>query len=120
LQKAAQEKAEATAQRVDDAIRLLLKERKPINFKVVAETARVSTAWLYAHEEIKQRIIHLRASQSPKASLALPLREQASNASKDAVIAALRKKAKEQEEEIHQLKRQLEVAYGHLYQQGKG
>jgi hypothetical protein len=108
-------KAEQTKRRAEDAIALLLKEQRPINFKTVAQTAHISTAWLYAHEDIKLRIIHLRAQHPPKAQVKIPVREQASNASKDAMIAALQKRVKEQAEEIKELKKQLEVAYGHLY-----
>jgi hypothetical protein len=61
LQRSAHQKAEMTQQRAENAIALLLKTQRPINFKTVAETARISTAWLYANEEIKTRIIHLRA-----------------------------------------------------------
>ena len=80
----------------------------------MAETAQISTAWLYANEDIKQRIIHLRSQQTPKAPVALLVGEQASNTSKDTMIAALQKRVKEQAAEIRELKRQLEVAYGQL------
>ncbi len=113
----AQEKAVETARRAEDAIACLLKEQRPVNFKAVAETAGISTAWLYANPDIKMRIIHLRAQQAPKIQMKVPLREQASDASKDAMIAALRKRAKEQEVEIRELRQQLEVACGRLYQQ---
>jgi hypothetical protein len=46
----------------------------------------------------------------------IPTREQASNASKDAMIAALQKRIREQAEKIKELEKQLEVAYGSLYQ----
>src|SRR5438128_4893899 len=111
----AKRKAEQTKQRAEEAIALLLKEQRPINFKTVAQTAHISTAWLYANEDIKMRIIHLRLQQVPKAQIKIPPKEQASNASKDAMIAALRKRVKEQEEEIRELKKQLEVAYRSLY-----
>ena len=110
-------KAERTKQRAEDAIALLLKEQRPVNFKAVAQTAHISTAWLYANEDIKMRIIHLRAQQVPKAQVKIPPKEQASNASKDAMIAALRKRVKEQEAQIRELKQQVEVAYGLLAQQ---
>ncbi len=112
--RSAQQKAELTRHRAEEAITLLLKERRPITFKAVAETARISTAWLYANEDIKQRILHLRTQQTPEAPITLPLREQASNASKETMIAALQKRVKEQAAEIRELKRQLEVAYGQL------
>lgn len=114
LRRSAQTKAEITKHRAEEAIALLLKERRPITFKAVAETAQISTAWLYANEDIKQRIIHLRSQQAPKAHIAIPVREQASNASKDTMIAALQRRIKEQAAEIRELKQQLEAAYGQL------
>ncbi|GLV61171.1 hypothetical protein KDH_79870 [Dictyobacter sp. S3.2.2.5] len=114
----AQKKAAATEQRAEAAIALLLKEQRPINFKTVAETAGISTAWLYEHEAIKERIIHLRAQQTPKARIKIPPREQASAASKDAMIVALRQRIQKLEKENRDLKRQVEVANGLLYQQG--
>lgn len=113
----AQKKAEMTKRRAEEAITELIKAQRPINFKTVAETAQISTAWLYAHQDIKMQIIHLRAQQMPKAQVKIPPREQASNASKDAMIAALQKRVREQAEQIKELKKQLEVAYGSLYYQ---
>ncbi|MGO8949750.1 MAG: DUF6262 family protein, partial [Ktedonobacterales bacterium] len=105
----------ATQQRAEAAIQLLLKEKRPINFKVVAETAHVSTAWLYGQQDIKQRILTLRVQQQPKPEIVVPPHERASDASKDALIAILRKRVKEQEEQIRELKQRVEVAYGQLY-----
>ncbi len=116
LRSSARIKAEQTRQRAEEAITLLLRERRPINFKSVAETAQISTAWLYAHEEIKMRIIHLRSKPAPSAQAKIPPREQASTASKDAMIAALQKRVREQADKIRELQQQLEVAYGSLYQ----
>src|SRR5260370_40509906 len=116
LRRAAQQKAEMTRLRAEEAIALLLKQQRAVNFKTVAETAQISTAWLYANEPIKMRILHLRSQQIPKAQVKIPPREQASNASKDAMIAALQQRVREQAEEIKELKKQLEVAYGSLYQ----
>jgi hypothetical protein len=53
----------------------------------------------------------------PKLQVKTAPEEQASNASKDAGIASLHKRIKEQTKEIQELKQQLEVAYGRLYQQ---
>ena len=114
LRRSAKTKAETTRRLAEEAIALLLKEHRPINFKTVAETADISTAWLYANEDIKQRILHLRTQQTPEAPITLPQREQASNASKGTMIAALQKRVKEQATEIRELKRQLEVVYGQL------
>ncbi len=115
LRTAAQRKAEATQQKAEAALALLLKEQHPITFNAVAEAAGISTAWLYGNEAIKQRIMHLRSQQVPVAQVKIPPREQASSASKDAMIAALQKRVREQAEEIKELRKQLEVAYQHLY-----
>jgi hypothetical protein len=85
----------------------------------VAQTAGISTAWLYEHEAIKARIIHLRAQPAPTAKGQIPPREQASSASKDTMIATLQKRVREQAAEIEQLKQQVEVAYGLLAVQRK-
>jgi len=111
----AQQKAVDTAHRAEVAIAHLLKEQRPVNFKTVAETAGISTAWLYGNENLKQRIIHLRTQQQP-VQVKIPPREQASSASKDAMIATLRQRVKKLEEENRDLKQRVEVANGLLYQ----
>ncbi len=116
----AQRKALVTEQRAEAALALLIQEQRPITFKAVAEAAGISTAWLYEHEAIKARIMHLRAQQVPKAPGRIPPQEQASSASKDTMIAALRQRIKKLEKENHHLKQQVEVAYGLLHQQAGG
>ncbi len=117
LRKSAQEKANATRCRVEEAIRQLLKEQRVINFRTVAEKARVSTAWLYEHEDIKMRIIHLRSQQTPHVQIKLPPREQASKASKDTLIRALQERVKKQADELRELRKQLEVTSAQLRKQ---
>ena len=112
LRMSAQQKSNDTRRRAEEALALLLRERRTINFNTVAQTADCSTAWLYANEDIKQRIVHLRSQQRPQAQIKIAPREQASSASKETMIAALQKRVKEQAEEIKALKKQLEVAYG--------
>ena len=112
----AQQKAVDTARRAEAAIAHLLKEQQPINFKTVAETAGISMAWLYGNEALKQRIMYLRVQQTPAMQVKIPPREQASSASKDAMIAALRQRIQKLEKENCELKQQVEVANGLLYQ----
>jgi hypothetical protein len=114
----AQQKTIDTARRAEAAIAHLLKEQRPVNFKTVAETAGISTAWLYGDEAMKQRIKHLREQQTPAVPVKIPRNMQASSASKDAMIAALRQRVKKLEEDNRDLRRQVEVANGLLYQQG--
>jgi uncharacterized protein YceH (UPF0502 family) len=120
LRSNAQRKAAVTEQRAEAALALLIQEQRPITFKAVAQTAGISTAWLYEHEAIKERIMHLRSQQLPSAQVKIPPREQASSASKDAMIAALRQRIQKLEKENHDLKQQVEVAYGLLHQQAGG
>jgi hypothetical protein len=87
---------------------------QPINFKTVAEAAGISPSWLYGNDDLRQRITHLRALQMPRVQVKIPAREQASSASKDAMIATLKIRVRDQAAEIAQLKRQVEVVYGLL------
>jgi hypothetical protein len=119
LRTTAHRKAEVTQRKAEAALALLLKEQRPITFHAVAESAGISTAWLYGNEAMKERIMHLRAEQLPRVPAKIPPKEQASAASKDAMIAALQKRVREQAAEIEQLKQQVEVAYGLLAAQRK-
>ena len=116
LRQTAQERSHAALHRTEAAITLLLKENRPVNFSTVAHRAQVSTAWLYKNEAIKRRILELRASRTPGAGTRPKV--QTSDASKDAMLAALQLRVKRQDDEIKQLRQQLEVAYGLLYRNG--
>ncbi len=110
LRQNAQKKRQEAIERTEQGIKQLLKEGKAVNFKTVAEVAGVSTAWLYKEPQIKERIEHLRAQQIQKK--APPLKQKATDASKDAMIAALKKRIKELEDKNRELSKQNEVAYG--------
>jgi hypothetical protein len=112
LRQRAQERAAATKHRAEEAIALLVRDQRPITFRAVAQTAGVSSAWLYQHEEIKARIAHLRAQQGPRAKVWVPPQERASESSKDNVIRMLTERLKRLETESRELRKQLEVVYG--------
>jgi hypothetical protein len=84
-----------------------------VNFRSVAVEASVSTAWLYQQEPIRERIEQLRERRPAPAS-ARKGQAKASDASKDSIIAALRKRVKEMGAENLELKKQLEIVYGEL------
>lgn len=113
----AQRKRQEALNRADEAILLLVKEKRPVNFKSVAETAGISIPFLYQTEALKQRIIHLRDQTTTPVQL--KLKERPSDASKDAVIETLRLRVKESEAENRSLKKQLEVVYGQLLHKGQ-
>ena len=75
--------------RTELAIQKMLKENITINFKTVAEKAKVSTAWLYREPEIADRIKKIRAMNNSKNNNKLVL-EKTSDTSKDALIATLK------------------------------
>ncbi|HET8631046.1 MAG TPA: DUF6262 family protein [Thermomicrobiales bacterium] len=118
LRASARAKAEATRRRAEEALRQLAREDKPVTFRAVAAAAPCSTAWLYGQADLKARILHLRAQQGPRTAPVIPPGERASEASKDTVIAALRKANKRLREENATLRQQLEVAYGALAARG--
>jgi hypothetical protein len=106
-------------QRANEAIRLLLQQKRPINFKTVAEAAGVSTPYLYQNQAIRERIIHLRGQTTLQTEIN-PKRGRASDASKDAVIETLRLRLKELEGDNRELRKQIEVAYGLVQQSQVG
>jgi hypothetical protein len=119
LRKSAQAKSQQALQRADEAIRLLLRQKRTINFKTVAEAAGVSTPYLYQNRAIRERIILLRGQTTPQTEIK-PKRGRASDASKDAVIETLRLRLKELEADNRELRKQIEVAYGLMQQMRTG
>jgi Family of unknown function (DUF6262) len=113
LHRSAQRRHQQAEQRADEGIGRLLQEGRPGNFNTVAQIAHVSTAWLYQHPEVRGRIEHLREQRVWRATPAPKVK--ASDASKDAMLAALRQRVKQLEADNRELKRQLEVVYGQLY-----
>lgn len=111
-----------TVQRAELGIRRLMLEERPVNFRTVAEIAGVSSAWLYRQAEIRKRIEHLRASRGQPDTVPSGQRTSRSavrgpsDTSKDAMLATLRQRLKQLEEENRGLMAQLEVVYGQLRQ----
>ena len=96
-------KRELTAKKANGAIDKLLKRREPINFRRVAEVSGVSAATLYKHPEVRKRIEFLR-QQTASLPTAADMKSNMSEESKDAVIAALKRKVKKLEDENMRLK----------------
>ncbi len=66
LRAASARKHEEAERKVDNAIRGLLRAGEPITFRRVATVARVSTGWLYAQPDVKDRITRLRGQLPDK------------------------------------------------------
>ena len=110
----ARRKSQKTAEKVDEAIQRLIKNKGKVNFNSVSEASGVSKAYLYTHPVIRERIDTLRKQQeglpSPK-----QVKREMTDASKDVVIAAKNKRIKELEEENRLLKQELQKLRGKLY-----
>lgn len=105
-----------TLNKVDEAIKRLIKAKESINFNSVASEAGVSKATLYNNPEIRQRIESIRQQQAQVPTPKQIKREMDEN-NKDAIIASLKRKIKKLEEENKELREQLKVAYGDIYNQ---
>lgn len=105
-----------TEQKVDEAIKRLIKAQKAINFNSVANESGVTKATLYNNQEIKKRIEGLRLQQSKVPTPAQVKREMDDN-NKDAIIASLKRKIKKLEDENKRLKEQVKISYADIYKQ---
>ena len=103
-----------TQEKVDKAIQRLIKAQKPINFNSVANESGVTKKTLYDHKNIRERIEILRYQQSQVPTPSQVKREMDDN-NKDAIIASLKRKIKRLEEENKELKEQLKINYGEIY-----
>lgn len=104
----------ATTQKVDEAIKRLVRANEYINFNTVANEARVAKATLYNHPELRKRIEALRQQQSQTPTPKHVKREM-NERNKDAVIDSLKRKIKKLEDDNKQLRNQLKVAYAEIY-----
>jgi Family of unknown function (DUF6262) len=117
----AQSKSQQTRQRVHQAIDQLLREQHTVNFNTVAKAASVTKSYLYAHQDVRERIEALRTQQGQERierHWAAQQQHQArTDKTKEVVLQARDRRIKALEAENRQLKEDLKVAYGKLYDQ---
>ena len=104
-----------TQERVDSAIRRLIKTQKSINFNSVSNESGITKTTLYNNKDIKERIETLRHQQSQVPTPSQVKREMNDN-NKDAIISSLKRKIKRLEEENKELKEQVKINYAELYE----
>ena len=117
----AQRKAAETQQRVHQVIDQLLQEQHTVNFNTVAKAAQVTKSYLYAHQDVRERIEALRTEQG-QARIERQWADRQQHQSKtertkDVLLAAKDRRIKALEAENRQLKEELKVARGKLYEQ---
>lgn len=111
LREAALQKREVTREKAENAIRELIKAKRPINYHSVSEVGQISLAWLYKDTEMRTRISQLRAQEIPKKSLE---KKRMSDPSKNALIEAQRERIKELESEVSELRKQVQTLLSRL------
>ena len=109
--KAARTRSEASTERALVAIRKLQAEEIEINFRSMAAHAKVSTAWLYGNQALRERILKLRQRPQKNSRETAPARRQLSN---ERIVAALRLRIRSLEELNRELQATLEIVYGRL------
>jgi Family of unknown function (DUF6262) len=100
-------------QRVRTALRELDREGASVTFAAVAQSARVSRAFLYQHPDVRSEIEALRSAQAA-APARLPVRQRASDASLRARLRAALDEGQRQREEIARLREELALAHGRV------
>lgn len=108
-------KTEKTVQKVEEAIKKMIKKQVKINFNSVSEESGVSKAFLYRNTELRDRIQTLRKQQEGLPSIK-QVKRNMNDASKDVIIASLRKRVKDLEKENKEIKEQLKVQFGKIYE----
>jgi len=117
----AQRKSQQAQQRVHQAIDQLLREQQIVNFNTVAKAANVTKSYLYAHQDVRERIEALRTQQGQERlerQWAQRQQHQArTDKTKDVLLAAKDRRIKALEAENRKLKEELKVVRGKLYEQ---
>jgi len=107
-------RSEATAGRIDAAIRTLISQGAPVNFNAIATLAQVSKTTLYNNPNLRARIEHLRRSTS---SVPQSAKKRAiSDKGKDVILAAKNKRINELEAEVKRLSDILQRCYANEYE----
>lgn len=114
LQEAAALKSHEAEERVGKALESMVKQGLTINFKTVAQTANVSTAYLYKQTAIRDRIETLRDQQKNQGKSKRP--PTASDNSKTVMIQNLRGEIHRLRGQMDELKKINQSLTGRLYQ----
>jgi hypothetical protein len=112
LKQSARQRSEQTLERALAALHRLEASEGNINFRSVAAEAKISTAWLYGHGELRARIMRSRRIVSHKAISSGAATQDRRRVSTQNIIATLRLRIKTLEEKNRELTELLERAYG--------
>lgn len=108
-------RSEEAEERVMKAIRELKAAGEPVNFNTVHQKSGASKNYLYTNETIRKEIEKLRSEEAAKAG-AWHKKYDRTSRSKDVLIAAKDKRIAKLEAENRQLKQELELLRGLIYE----
>ena len=111
----AAEKSEKARQRTREALHLLQRQGKPINFATISKAANVSKTFLYdpRHADLAEEIRRLRNQPLQRAS-AFQSSKRKSETAKDAQLARLKDRVQKLEQQVRALQLENELLYGRL------
>jgi len=113
LRKAATRKSAATQARAEQGLIQMLREGQPITFRGLAQTAGVSLDFLYHHDDIRQRVEHLRAQQQTRSDRPVRISDPDHPSSVVRTLTAqLAELKRRHHQETQELRQTLEVAHG--------
>lgn len=112
LSAASEQKKQDALNATQKAIRKLQQQGKVISFNAVAREAEVSTSYLYKYPELKNKIAKLREEQK-RSGRKIPV---ASDNSKNRIIGHLKKRIKELEQKITQLRQANQSLAGKVFE----
>lgn len=101
IKKVHQIRRQATQEKIDTAIKTLLKEGRPVNFNSVSKKANVSITTLYNNKAIKEQISSLRSQKTTNKRIK---DISVTDESYKSVIESLKNKIKRMEKENRELK----------------
>ncbi|WP_099355408.1 DUF6262 family protein [Fredinandcohnia onubensis] len=111
----AKKKKEETAEKVEQAIKQLIKQNEKINFNTVTTAAGVSKSYLYNHPELRKRIEILRQQQREMPPSKVT-KKSMNDENKDSLIEVFRERIRELEKENKILKDEIKRVNGKLYE----
>lgn len=99
LKQSARLRSERTMEHALAALHRMEASDRSINFRTVAAEAKVSTAWLYAQEESRVRIMRARRTMNHRVVPPKSASQECERLSRQNIVAALRLRIKTLEEE---------------------
>jgi hypothetical protein len=115
LARAAKNRRESTIKRVESTIKLLVREKKIINFNSISKIANVGKSWLYKENRIRKQIEDLREkTHFIEHSIQTDFPDKMSKKSNDHIIQMLKDRIRKLEDENKNLQEKIEMLYGEL------